>query len=60
LDTRVISTQGTSFQKRFFPNPMIFLPILDELKNLGFVGNEEKFMKSKGPEPWIHFKVGGR
>jgi hypothetical protein len=36
LDIRVTSTQGTSLQKRFFPNPMISLPILDELKNLGF------------------------
>jgi hypothetical protein len=35
---RVTSTQGTSSKKRFFPNPMIFLPILDELKNLGFRG----------------------
>jgi hypothetical protein len=26
------------FKKEIFPNPMIFLPILDELKNLGFRG----------------------
>jgi hypothetical protein len=26
----------TSFKNRLFPNPMIFLLILDELKNLGF------------------------
>jgi hypothetical protein len=38
LDTRVTSTQGISFPKRFFPNPMISLPILDELKNLQFRG----------------------
>jgi hypothetical protein len=47
LDTRVTSTQGTSFHRRFFPNPMISIPILDELKNLGFGGDEEKSMKSK-------------
>jgi hypothetical protein len=34
----VTSTQGTSFQNKFFPNPKIYYPILDELKNLGFVG----------------------
>jgi hypothetical protein len=38
LDTRVTSTQGTNFQKRFFPNSTIALLILDELKNLGFRG----------------------
>jgi hypothetical protein len=38
LDSRVTSTQGTSSQKRFFPNPKILLLILDELKNLGFRG----------------------
>jgi hypothetical protein len=27
-----------NFPKEVFPNPMIFLPILDELKNLGFGG----------------------
>jgi hypothetical protein len=32
----VNSTQGTSYQRRFFPNPIISLLILDELKNLGF------------------------
>jgi hypothetical protein len=26
------------FSKVFFPNPMISLPILDELRNLGFMG----------------------
>jgi hypothetical protein len=36
LDTRAITTQGTSFQKRFFSNPKISLLILDELKNLIF------------------------
>jgi hypothetical protein len=38
MDTRVTSSQGTSSAKRFFPNPKISLPILDELKNLGFGG----------------------
>jgi hypothetical protein len=28
----------SKFPKEFFPNPMISLPILDELKNLGFWG----------------------
>jgi hypothetical protein len=60
MDTRVTSTQGTSSQKRFFPNPMIYLPILDKLKKTRFLGNKEKFIKSKGLEPLIHFKVGGR
>jgi hypothetical protein len=36
MDTRVISTPGISFQKKFFPSPMISLSILDELKELGF------------------------
>jgi hypothetical protein len=31
-------TQGTSSQNRVIPNPTIYLPILDELKNLGFGG----------------------
>jgi hypothetical protein len=60
LDTRVTSTQRTSFQKRFLPNPKIFLSILDELKNLSFRGGDEKLMKSNGIEPCIHFKVRGR
>jgi hypothetical protein len=38
LGTRATSIQGTSSQKRFFPNPTISLSILDELKNLGFEG----------------------
>jgi hypothetical protein len=29
------------FPKEVFPNPMISLPILDELKNLGFGGRGE-------------------
>jgi hypothetical protein len=36
------------FQKRFFFQIQRSLPILDELKNLGFGGNEEKSKKSKG------------
>jgi hypothetical protein len=56
----ITSIQETSYQKRFFSNLMISLPILDELKNLGFGGDEEKFMKLKRLEPWIHSKVGGR
>jgi hypothetical protein len=60
MDTRVTSTQGTSSQKRFFLNPTISLSILDELKKPRFGGNEEKSMKSKGLESWIHSKIGGR
>jgi hypothetical protein len=40
LDPRVTSTQGISSQKRFFPNSKIPLPILNELKNLGFKGTK--------------------
>jgi hypothetical protein len=36
LGTRVTSTKGTIFPKRFFPNPKISLPILDELKKPRF------------------------
>jgi hypothetical protein len=39
---------------------MISLPILDELKNIGFGGNEEKSVKSKELETWIHSNIGGR
>jgi hypothetical protein len=48
------------FQKRFFLNPKISLLILDELKDSRFWRKREKFTKSKGLEPWIHFKIGGR
>jgi hypothetical protein len=48
------------FQMRFFPNPKIFLPILDELKESRFWRKREKSAKSKGLERWIHSKVGGR
>jgi hypothetical protein len=48
------------FSKMFFPNPMIFRLILDELKKLMFWGNREKSVKSKVLEPWIYSKVGGR
>jgi hypothetical protein len=60
LDTRVTSTKGIIFPKRFFPNPKISLLILDEIKKPSFWGNQEKSAKSKGLEPWIHFKDGGR
>jgi hypothetical protein len=48
------------FPKRFFPNPNISLPILDELEEFRFWGKWEKPAKSKGLEPWIHSKVRGR
>jgi hypothetical protein len=54
-----LSTRN-KFPKRFFPNPKISLPILDELEKPRFLWNREKFTKSKGLEPWVHFKVGGR
>jgi hypothetical protein len=38
LDTRVTSTQGTSFQRDFFPNPKISLLFFMNSKNLGFRG----------------------
>jgi hypothetical protein len=43
--------QGTSSQRGFFPNPKIFLPILDELEKPRFWGIQEKSAKSKGLEP---------
>jgi hypothetical protein len=39
------------FPKRFFPNPKISLPILDELEKSKFWGKWEKSIKSKGLEP---------
>jgi hypothetical protein len=44
----------------FFPNPKIFFPILDGLEEPRFWEKWEKSTKSKGLEPWIHFKIGGR
>jgi hypothetical protein len=35
---------------------LISLPILDELKESRFWGKREKSTKTKGLEPWIHFK----
>jgi hypothetical protein len=55
-----LNTRNKLPKEIFFLNLMISLPILDELKNLGFGGDEEKFMKLKRLEPWIHSKVGGR
>jgi hypothetical protein len=48
------------FPKRFFPNPKISLLIFDELEKSKFWGKWEKFIKSKGLEPWIHSNVGDR
>jgi hypothetical protein len=45
------------FPKRVFPNPKIFLLILDELKKLRFWVKREKSAKLKGLEPWIHSKI---
>jgi hypothetical protein len=51
---------SNKFPTRFFPNPKIFFPILDELEEPRFWENGEKSTKLKGLEPWIHFKIGGR
>jgi hypothetical protein len=51
---------SNKFPIRFFPNPKIFFPILDELKEPRFWEKWEKSIKSKGLEPWFHFKIGGR
>jgi hypothetical protein len=48
------------FPKRFFSNPIISLPILDELEEPRFWEKWEKSAKSKRLEPWIHFKIGIR
>jgi hypothetical protein len=48
------------FQKRFFPNPKISFPILDELEESRFWRKWEKSAKLKGLELWIHSKVEGR
>jgi hypothetical protein len=55
-----LNTRSTFLKEFFFLNPMISLPILDELKKTRFWRNEEKSIKSKGLEPWIHSKVGDR
>jgi hypothetical protein len=51
---------SNKFPMRFFPNPKIFFLILDELEEPRFWEKREKSTKSKGPEPWIHFKIGSR
>jgi hypothetical protein len=51
---------SNKFPMRFFPNPKIFFPILDELKEHRFWENREKSTKLKGLEQWIHFELGGR
>jgi hypothetical protein len=48
------------FPMSFFPNSKISLLILDELEEPRFWEKHEKFTKSKGLEPWIHFKIRGR
>jgi hypothetical protein len=42
---------SNKFSMRFFPNPMIFFPILDELEEPWFWEKWEKSTKSKGLEP---------
>jgi hypothetical protein len=60
LDKRVISNTRNKFPKKFFLNPKISLSILDELKEPRFWRKGEKSAKSKGLEPWIHSRIGGR
>jgi hypothetical protein len=48
------------FPKMFSPNLKISLSILDELEEPRFWEKREKSAKSKGLEPWIHSKTGGR
>jgi hypothetical protein len=45
---------------RFFLNPKISLPILNELEEPRFWEKREKSIKLKGLETWIDFKIGGR
>jgi hypothetical protein len=51
---------SNKFPMRFFPNPNIFFPILDELEEPRFWEKREKSTKSKELEPWFHFKIGDR
>jgi hypothetical protein len=51
---------SNKFPMRFFPNPKIFFPILDELEEPMLWEKREKSTKSMRLEPWIHFKIGGR
>jgi hypothetical protein len=51
---------SNKFPMRFFPNPKIFFPILDELEEPRFLEKWEKSTKSKGLKTWINFKIGGR
>jgi hypothetical protein len=45
------------FLKRFFSNPKISLPILDELETSRFWGKQVKSTKSNGLEAWIYSKI---
>jgi hypothetical protein len=60
LDTRVTSTQGTSSQKCFLSKSNDFPSDFGWNKKHRFWGNEEKSIKLKGLEPWIHSNVGVR
>jgi hypothetical protein len=51
---------SNKFPMRFFLNPKIFFLILDELEEPRFYKKWKKSTKSKGLEPWIYFKIGGR
>jgi hypothetical protein len=48
------------FPTEVFPQSNDFLSDFGWTQKPMFWGNKEKSMKSKGPEPWIDTKVGGR
>jgi hypothetical protein len=48
------------FLRVVFPKSNDFPSDFGWTQKARFWGNEEKSMKSKGLEPWIHIKVGGR
>jgi hypothetical protein len=60
LDTRVTSTQGTSFQKRVFPKHNVFPSDFGWTQKTYVLGERGKCIKSKGLEPWICYKIRGR
>ena len=45
------------FPYGFYQKGQVYITNLDELEK-SRVWNREKFVKSKGPGPWIHSKIG--
>jgi hypothetical protein len=60
LERKGYLNTSNKFPMRFFSNPKILFLILDELEEPRFWEKREKSTKSKGLEPQIHFKIGGR